>query len=386
MSTPKRHAVAADSVFDGITVRHNSAVIIEGEQIVGVASRRGLAEDLPVKEMPDGVWLAPGFIDVQVNGGGDRLFNNDSTPEGIAAIAAAHRRFGTTSFLPTLITDTDEKMKQAIAAVEAAMKASPGVLGIHLEGPFLSKEKPGIHNPELIRAADGHHLKLLQSLRGGTTVVTCAPECVSAKFITELVNGGVKVSLGHSMATYDETQQAIADGLTGFTHLFNAMRPMESREPGPIAAALESAGCWYGLIVDGEHVSIPMLKLALRGAGSAMLVTDAMPPVGGEKLSFMLYGNEITVEDGRCATKDGKLAGSAIDMATAVWNCVRYLDVTLTEALTYASLSPARFLGLGDQLGRLAPGFRADIVAFEPDDVRIVGTWLAGEYAAAPKS
>jgi N-acetylglucosamine-6-phosphate deacetylase len=383
MSTPTRHAVAADTVFDGITVRHNSAVVIEGQQIVGVASRRGLPEDLPVKDLPEGIWLAPGFIDVQVNGGGDRLFNNDPTPEAIAAIAAAHRRFGTTSFLPTLITDTDEKMRAAIAAVEKAMKSSPGVLGIHLEGPFLSPEKPGIHSPELIRAADAHHLKLLLSLKGGTTVVTCAPECVSTKFITELVNGGVRVSLGHSMATYDETRHAIADGLSGFTHLFNAMRPMASREPGPIAAALESAGCWYGLIVDGEHVSIPMLKLALRGAGSPMLVTDAMPPVGGKKTSFTLYGNEIVAENGRCATKDGKLAGSAIDMATAVWNCVRFLDVTLTDALIYASLSPARFLGLGDQLGRIAPGFRADLVAFEPDEVDVVGTWLAGEYAAS---
>lgn len=383
MSTPKRHAVAADSVFDGITVRHNCAVLIEGQQIVGVASRRGLPEDLPVKEMPDGQWLAPGFIDVQVNGGGDRLFNNDPTPATIATIAAAHRRFGTTSILPTLISDTDEKMRQAIAAVQSAMEASPGILGIHLEGPFLSPQKPGVHSREMIRAADAHHVGLLKSLKGGTTVVTCAPECVSAKFISELANAGVRVSLGHSMATYEETQAAIADGLSGFTHLFNAMRPLASREPGPIAAALEAAGCWYGLIVDGEHVSIPMLKLALRGAGSPMLVTDAMPPVGGSKATFMLYGNEITVENNRCATKEGQLAGSVIDMATAVWNCVRFLDVTLTEALTYASLSPARFLGLGDHLGRIAPGYRADMVAFEPDEVRITGTWLGGDYAAS---
>ncbi len=383
MSTTKRHAVAADSVFDGITVRHNCAVVIEGTQIVGIATRRDLPEELPVQELPKSQWLAPGFIDVQVNGGGDRLFNNDPTPETIAVIAAAHRNFGTTSLLPTLISDTDEKMRLAIAAVQTAMAASPGVLGIHLEGPFLSREKPGVHDPEMIRAADGHHLAMLKSLKGGTTVVTCAPECVSPKFIAELANGGVRVSLGHSMATYEETQAAIADGVSGFTHLFNAMRPLAAREPGPIAAALEAAGCWYGLIVDGEHVSVPMLKLALRGAGSPMLITDAMPPVGGSNASFMLYGNEITVEDGRCATKEGKLAGSVIDMASAVWNCVRYLDLTLTEALTYASHSPARFLGLGDHLGRIAPGYRADIVAFEPDEVKVTGTWLAGDYAAS---
>jgi N-acetylglucosamine-6-phosphate deacetylase len=206
---------------------------------------------------------------------------------------------------------------------------------------------------------------------------------VSGTFISELANAGVKVSLGHSMATYEETRAAIASGLSGFTHLFNAMRPLSAREPGPIAAALEAAGCWYGLIADGEHVSIPMLKLAMRGAGSPMLVTDAMPPVGGKKSAFTLYGEAIAVEDGRCVTKDGKLAGSAIDMATAVSNCVRYLDATLTEALTYASHSPARFLGLGERLGRIAQGFRADLVAFEPDEVRVVGTWLAGTYAAS---
>ena len=383
MNTPKRHAVAADSIFDGISVRHNCAVVIEGKQIVGIATRRDLPEELPVQELRKGQWLAPGFIDVQVNGGGDRLFNNDPTPETIGVIAAAHRNFGTTSLLPTLITDTDETMRQAIAAVQSAMPTAPGVLGIHLEGPFLSREKPGVHNPEMIRAVDAHHLAMLKSLKGGTTVVTCAPECVSSKFIAELANGGVRVSLGHSMATYEETQGAIADGVSGFTHLFNAMRPLGAREPGPIAAALEAAGCWYGLIVDGEHVSVPMLKLALRGAGSPMLVTDAMPPVGGSKASFTLYGNEITVEDGRSATKDGKLAGSVIDMASAVWNSVRYLDVTLTEALIYASLSPARFLGLGDHLGRIAPGYRADLVAFEPDEVKVTGTWLAGDYAAS---
>ena len=383
MNISKRHAVSADIVFDGITVRHNCAVVIEDKQIVGVAARRDLPEEVPVQELPAGQWLAPGFIDVQVNGGGDRLFNNDPTPATIAAIAAAHRNFGTTSLLPTLITDTDEKMRQAIAAVQSAMQDSPSILGIHLEGPFLSREKPGVHSAEMIRAVDAHHLAMLKSLKGGSTVVTCAPECVSSRFIGDVANAGVRVSLGHSMATYEETRAAIADGMSGFTHLFNAMRPMAAREPGPIVAALEAAGCWYGLIVDGEHVSIPMLKLALRGAGSPMLVSDGMPPVGGSSTSFMLYGNEITVEDGRCTTKEGNLAGSAVDMATVVWNCVRFLDVTLPEALTYASASPAKFLGLGDHLGRIAPGYRADMVAFEPDEVRVSGTWLAGEYKAS---
>ena len=193
--------------------------------------------------------------------------------------------------------------------------------------------------------------------------MTLAPERVPDGFVRRLAAAGVRVSLGHSMATYDETRAALADGLTGFTHLFNAMRPLASREPGPIAAALETASCWYGLIVDGVHVHPAMLKLALRGAGRPMLVTDAMPPVGGKRTSFRLYGEEIALRDGRCLRADGTLAGAALDMASAVRNAVACSGVTLPEALRMASRNPAEFLGLGDRLGRIAPGYRADLVA-----------------------
>ena len=210
-------------------------------------------------------------------------------------------------------------------------------------------------------------------------LVTLAPEQVPAGFIAELARAGVRVSLGHSMATYAQTKAALADGLTGFTHLFNAMRPLSSREPGPIAAALEAPGAWFGMIVDGEHVAPAMLRLALRGAARPMLVTDAMPPVGGSRSGFTLYGDEITVRDGRCARADGTLAGAAIDMASAVRNAVQLLDVPLTSALRFASTEPAEFLGLGHKLGRLEPGYRADICAFDPRDMRVIATWVAGQ-------
>jgi len=184
------------------------------------------------------------------------------------------------------------------------------------------------------------------------------------------------------MASYDETRAAMAEGLTGFTHLFNAMRPMMARDPGPIAAALEEKRAFYGLIVDGEHVAPAMLRLALRGAGKPMLVTDAMPPVGGTREDFSLAGKPVRVQGGRCTTADGTLAGSALDMASAVRNCVQLLDMTLPDALRLASAVPAAFLGLGDRLGHIAPGCRADMVALEPAAVRVLATWVAGEASA----
>jgi N-acetylglucosamine-6-phosphate deacetylase len=311
------------------------------------------------------------------------LFNDAPTPETIAKMLAAHRRFGTTSLLPTLITDSADRMRAAREAVGAARTREPGVLGLHFEGPFLSPEKPGIHDPRLMRRPEGDIGALLAPLAGGVSLVTLAPERVPPGFIRGLVETGVRVALGHSMASYEETRAALKEGLTGFTHLFNAMRPLSAREPGPIAAALESSSCWYGLIVDGIHVAPAMLKLALRGAGTPILVTDAMPPVGGVQSSFLLQGRKIVLSEGRCTSADGTLAGSALDMAGAVRNAVGLLGVTLEQALAMASRAPAGFLGLGDRLGRIAPGYRADMVALDPADLWVHGTWVAGAYRAS---
>jgi N-acetylglucosamine-6-phosphate deacetylase len=337
---------------------------------------------MEMRDLPEGIWLAPGFIDVQVNGGGDVLFNDAPTVEGIRAIAAAHRRFGTTSLLPTFITDAPEKMGTAVAAVQELVGVDPGILGIHLEGPFLSPERLGVHDPRYIRIPTAEDGAMLAAPRRGVTVVTLAPERAPNRFIRRLASAGVRVCLGHSMATYAETRAAMAEGLTGFTHLFNAMRPLGSREPGPIAAALESPNAWFGMIVDGAHVDPAMLRLALRGAARPMLVTDAMPPVGGRRSGFALYGDEITVRDGQCTRSDGTLAGSVLSMTAAVRNCVRLLDVPLETALRFASAHPASFLGLGDRLGRLAPGYRADLVVLDPGKIEVLDTWIAGRPGA----
>ncbi len=374
-------AVVADHIFDGTAVHRKAAVLIDGEEIIGVVPRTELPRAMPVRALPAGAWLAPGFIDVQVNGGGDVLFNDSPAPEAISTIVAAHRKFGTTSLLPTFITDAPEKMRAAIEAVQAVIDEEPSVLGIHLEGPFISPERPGAHDAQFIRQAEHADIAMLTAPRKGVTLVTLAPEQMLKGFIAQLATAGVRVSLGHSIATYEQTRAAMAEGLTGFTHLFNAMPPLLSRQPGPIAAALEGADSFYGLIVDGEHVDPATLRVALRGAGRPMLVTDAMPPVGGSRLAFQLYGEQITVAGGRCTRKDGTLAGAFLTMAKAVHNCVRLLGVRLEEALRFASKNPADFIGLGDRLGQLAPGYRADMVAFDPGKIEVIETWVAGRKA-----
>jgi N-acetylglucosamine-6-phosphate deacetylase len=381
MSTQMQHAIVSDRVFDGTTVHRNAAVVIEDREIVALVPRGDLPATISVRRLPEDCWLAPGFIDLQVNGGGDVLFNENPTAEGIRAIAAAHRRFGTTALLPTLISDTSEKTRTALAAVQQVVDTEPSVLGIHLEGPFLSPEKPGVHALRNIRVPVAEDAAVLTEPRRGVVLVTLAPERVPPSFVRQLTRASIHVSLGHSMATYAQTRAAMQEGMKGFTHLFNAMRPLTSREPGPIAAALESSDAWFGMIVDGVHVAPAMLRLALRGAAKPMLVTDAMPPVGGAHSVFSLDGEEITAEDGTCVRGDGVLAGSALDMATAVRNCVRLLGVPLELALRFASVHPASFLHLDQRLGRLGPGCRADIVAIDPKDIKVVQTWIAGREA-----
>jgi N-acetylglucosamine-6-phosphate deacetylase len=375
-------AVAADIVFDGTILRRHCAVVIAGSRIFNLVPVSELPATVPTRHLPRGVWLAPGFIDTQVNGGGDVLFNDESSPEGIATIVAAHRRFGTTALLPTLLSDTLEKMRAAHNAVATVASVEPSVIGIHYEGPFVSPSKPGVHDKAMIRCPGPGDIEMLMSPRPGVTLVTLAPEQVPEGFIARLVSAGTRVSLGHSMATYAQTRAALSEGLTGFTHLFNAMRPLESREPGPIAAAIEEPRVWFGMIVDGVHVAPAMLRLALRGAGQPMLVTDAMPPVGGHRATFSLCGQSIAVSGPRCTRADGTIAGSVLDMASAVRNCVRLLGMPLAAALRHASVAPASFLGIQHWLGHLAAGYRADMVALDAEEVRVSATWVAGRETA----
>jgi N-acetylglucosamine-6-phosphate deacetylase len=324
--------------------------------------------------------LLPGFIDVQVNGGGGVLFNDDPSLESIQAIGTAHRRFGTTGFLPTLISDDLDTISQAIAAVQGALDSRlPGVLGIHIEGPFLNWARRGVHDPKHLRRLDKGAVSLLCGLRGGRTVLTLAPEMTTSDMIAQLASSGILISAGHSDANFAQTTAAIAHGVRGFTHLFNAMAPLAPREPGIVGAALYDPSTWCGIIVDGHHVDPVMLKLALRCKrhDRFMLVTDAMPPVGSPEPSFVLQGRTIHVKDGVCRDESGTLAGTGLDMATAVRNAVALLNLDLAEAARMASEYPAAFLGLDRELGRIAPGYRANLALLD-DDLRVTRTWIEG--------
>ncbi len=357
------------------------AVLIEDGRITLVTTAQDALKQATQTYDLQGAMLLPGFIDCQVNGGGGVLFNNAQDVDALRLIGAAHRRFGTTGFLPTLISDDVDVMGKAIAATRQAISEKvPGVLGIHLEGPYIAPARKGTHDQAKFRVPDANEIALATSLDTGVTVITLAPEQVPLDDIRALVARGAIVVAGHTAATYEAARAGIDAGIRGFTHLYNAMSPLTGREPGAVGAALEDAGSWCGIIVDGVHVHPASLRVALaaKPSGKVFLVTDAMPPVGADDPSYVLYGETITVHDGVVRNAAGALAGSALDMATAVRNTVSLLGVPLEEAARMASTYPAEFLGLGHQFGRIAPGFHADLVALD-DDLQVINTWIDGD-------
>ncbi len=374
------YAVLASRIFDGRRSHSDAAVLIEEGRIRGIAPWSEIPDGWPQRRLPEGALLAPGFIDLQVNGGGGVLLNDDPSVEAMRAIARTHRRYGTTACLPTLITDSRQQMQAAITAARSAA-GSRGVLGIHLEGPFISPARPGIHRPDRIAVPHLSDLDWLADLAGaGRSMVTLAPERLPDGLVKRLAAAGVRVSVGHSEATADEVMRAVADGLSGVTHLFNAMPPFAGRVPGIIGAALAEPRLTAGIIVDGIHVDPISVRAAFaaKGADGMMLVSDAMPSVGANVSQFRLMGRIISLHDGRLTGPDDTLAGAHLDMASAVRNAVKLAKLPLDVALRSASLTPATFLGLERECGTLTSGARADMVALT-GDLEVISTWVAGE-------
>lgn len=370
--------IAAPLLFDGTAMRGPATVSISNARIESISF--GEPKAPASTKLPDGVILAPGFIDIQVNGGGGVLLNDQPTEAGVRRIVQAHRGGGTTGVLPTLITDRCEVIEQLAAVAQACLQI-PGVLGFHLEGPALNRSRKGIHPESEIRLPSERDLAAIKSFGvRGRSVVTLAPECVPASLIEELIAARLRLSAGHSEATSSEMELAVDRGVSGATHLFNAMSQLKAREPGLVGAALLDDRLFAGIICDGVHVDRASLRIAFRcmGRDRLMLITDAMPLVGTHEQEFMLHGRRITLHDNRLTGPDGTLAGANLTMIEAVRNATALLEIPLVDALIMASRTPARFLGLDSEFGLIAPGYRADLVAFNAN-FEVIQTWVAGK-------
>jgi N-acetylglucosamine-6-phosphate deacetylase len=366
----------AENLFDGKTIKKNQMITVEDGTIHSIESSQFQDDAIQLTGL-----VAPGFVDVQVNGGGGVLFNNQPNLDTLITMSRAHQQFGSTAILPTLITDDIETMQLAADAVASAIAQQvKGIIGIHFEGPHLSQPKKGIHPTQHIRQISPEEMALFTRTDLGLVCVTLAPENVPVEIIKELVQANVKICLGHSNASAEQTLAALKAGAQGFTHLFNAMSPLQSREAGMVGAALLDSSSYCGLIVDHEHVDITSCQLAIKckTAERIMLVTDAMSHVGSEQIELQFAGMQINRQGNKLTIEGGRLAGSALDMASAVRNSVQNLHCSIQEAINMASSTPATFLGLQQQKGYLAPGFDADWVVLT-DQYYVNATYIAGE-------
>lgn len=375
-------AIGAPRIFDGETWHEDSVLLVRGDTLEAIVSRGDVPAGISISD--HGGMLVPGFVDLQVNGGGGVMFNGRQDVETLRIICAAHAPFGTTALLPTLITDTPEITARAVQAGIAAMVENvPGFLALHLEGPHLSLARKGAHDPALIRPMSEADLEALVAARSDlpALLTTVAPESVSPDQVKTLAQKGVVVSLGHSDAGFATATSFAKAGATMTTHLFNAMSQIGNREAGLAGAALESGTLWAGLIADGIHVDPATIRIALRaktGPAGIFLVTDAMATIGTDMTSFTLNGRTIRRENGRLTLEDGTLAGADLDMISAVRFMHREIGVDLDEALRMASLYPAQAMGVDSRYGRLVKGSRADFVGLS-DTLDVVGTWIGGK-------
>jgi len=381
-------AICGARLFDGEALHDHEterkAVVIEGVRIRDIVSLDALPPDA-VKVDGREHLLAPGYIDLQVNGGGGALLNEKPSVEVVRKIASSHRAFGTTGMLPTVITDNLATVKEAVAAVRTARQQNvPGILGAHVEGIYIDTPKRGAHPAAFIRPVEDDQqisaeLAWLKTAQCGDLMFTISPNKISPAVIADLVKSGIIVALGHSEASYEQATAALAAGARGFTHLYNAMSPLTHRQPGMVGAALADAESFCGVIADGYHVEPAALKIAIaaKKRGKIVLVTDAMPTAAGGPMQFNLLGQQAVVKDGRLELPDGTLAGSNITMDETVRFAIDQLDVELGEALRMASLYPAAFIKRDHEYGRVVPGYRASLVLLDKA-MRVRTTWIDG--------
>ena len=374
-----KQAITGSKLFNGIDFIEHKALLIEDQHIAGIVNEDAIPTDFQVKKLEGGI-LSPGFIDLQVNGGGGKLFNNSPDKESLNTIISAHQYFGTTSIMPTVISDSLNILQKCTDTISNEIDNNHSLLGIHIEGPFFNVKYRGVHQKQYINTINASYLNLFETLDKFPVMLTLAPECISIKQLKHLKSLGFKILAGHTDANYDQLEEAVKYGLDGFTHLFNAMGQISAREPGVVGSAFDFDETSASIIVDLHHVHPSLINLSFKQKpkGKIFFVSDSMATINHGEPSFELYDEVVSESNGRIINSEGKLAGSSITQIDAIKNAYQKCSIPLESAISMATLYPAEYLGVSDYIGQLKKGYRADLAHFD-SNFHVQNVWLAGK-------
>ena len=374
-----KQAITGSKLFNGIDFIEHKALLIDDQHIAGIVNEDAIPTDFSVQKLDGGI-LCPGFIDLQVNGGGGKLFNNSPDKESLNTIISAHQYFGTTSIMPTVISDSLNILQKCTDTISNEINNNHSLLGIHIEGPFFNVKYRGVHQKQYINTINASYLNLFETLDKFPVMLTLAPECISIKQLKHLKSLGFKILAGHTDANYDQLEEAIKYGLDGFTHLFNAMGQISAREPGVVGSAFDFDETSASIIVDLHHVHPSLINLSFKQKpkGKLFFVSDSMATINHGEPSFELYDEVVSESNGRIINSEGKLAGSSITQIDAIKNAYQKCSIPLESAISMATLYPAEYLGVSDYIGQLKKGYRADLAHFD-SNFHVQNVWLAGK-------
>ena len=374
-----KQAITGSKLFNGIDFIEHKALLIDDQHIAGIVNEEAIPTDFSVQKLDGGI-LSPGFIDLQVNGGGGKLFNNSPDKESLNTIISAHQYFGTTSIMPTVISDSLNILQKCTDTISNEIDNNHSLLGIHIEGPFFNVKYRGVHQKQYINTINASYLNLFETLDKFPVMLTLAPECISIKQLKHLKSLGFKILAGHTDANYDQLEEAVKYGLDGFTHLFNAMGQISAREPGVVGSAFDFDETSASIIVDLHHVHPSLINLSFKQKpkGKLFFVSDSMATINHGEPSFELYDEVVSESNGRIINSEGKLAGSSITQIDAIKNAYQKCSIPLESAISMATLYPAEYLGVSDYIGQLKKGYRADLAHFD-SNFHVQNVWLAGK-------
>ena len=374
-----KQAITGSKLFNGIDFIEHKVLLIDDQHIAGIVNEDAIPTEFQVKKLEGGI-LSPGFIDLQVNGGGGKLFNNSPDKESLNTIISAHQYFGTTSIMPTVISDSLNILQKCTDTISNEINNNHSLLGIHIEGPFFNVKYRGVHQKQYINTINASYLNLFETLDKFPVMLTLAPECISIKQLKHLKSLGFKILAGHTDANYDQLEEAVKYGLDGFTHLFNAMGQISAREPGVVGSAFDFDETSASIIVDLHHVHPSLINLSFKQKpkGKLFFVSDSMATINHGEPSFEVYDEVVSESNGRIINSEGKLAGSSITQIDAIKNAYQKCSIPLESAISMATLYPAEYLGVSDYIGQLKKGYRADLAHFD-SNFHVQNVWLAGK-------